>query len=153
MKGTRLWTESSWARTMKPLNMIRTASFVICRCAQQTALPKLMVAYTRCFYIDTPDNARMNGMVVKDKREGDITRQYVGWRRSKYFRLTYAFHSLSSIAELITSNGGRLGALEEPKLTHIILDKRDVSRRKELGARTSKSVSPSFTVPHEVTVS
>jgi DNA ligase-4 len=44
------------------------------------------------------------------------------------------------MAKLITENGGRIGDLDDPKLTHILLDKRDVSRRKELSSRTSKSV-------------
>jgi DNA ligase-4 len=28
-----------------------------------------------CFYLDTPDNARANGMAVKGKHEADISRQ------------------------------------------------------------------------------
>ena len=42
---------------------------------------------------------------------------------------------------LITSNGGRVAGLDEPKLTHIIVDKRDASRRQELMKRTSKYVA------------
>jgi DNA ligase 4 len=42
---------------------------------------------------------------------------------------------------LIVENGGRIGTLDDPKLTHILLDKRDISRRKELSAQTSKSVA------------
>jgi DNA ligase-4 len=45
------------------------------------------------------------------------------------------------VAALITSNGGRVVGLDEPKLTHIVVDKRDVSRRLELMKRTSKYVS------------
>lgn len=31
----------------------------------------------RCFYLDSPENARQNGMEVKSKREEDITARYV----------------------------------------------------------------------------
>ena len=44
------------------------------------------------------------------------------------------------MAALITSNGGRVTGLDEPKLTHIVVDKRDASRRLELMKRTSKYV-------------
>lgn len=33
-------------------------------------------AMYRCFYLDSPDNARQNGMPVKSKREDDINRRY-----------------------------------------------------------------------------
>ena len=39
---------------------------------------------------------------------------------------------------MITSNGGRVARLDEPKLTHIVVDRRDASRRLELMRRTSK---------------
>ena len=44
----------------------------------------------------------------------------------------------TQLAKLIQENGGRVVDLDEPKLTHIIIDKRDVSRRQELIKRTSK---------------
>jgi DNA ligase-4 len=40
----------------------------------------------------------------------------------------------------IRDNGGKVVDLDEPKLTHIIIDKRDDSRRLELMKRTAKSV-------------
>lgn len=46
--------------------------------------------------------------------------------------------SFKGIEESIVSEGGKIVDLDEPKLTHIVLDKRDVSRRKELMKRTSK---------------
>lgn len=49
-------------------------------------------------------------------------------------------HSLDEIAKKIVANGGKIVDLDEPKLTHIVLDKRDISRRTELVSRTSKSV-------------
>ncbi|CDO73307.1 hypothetical protein BN946_scf185008.g69 [Trametes cinnabarina] len=72
------------------------------------------------FYLDTPTNARKHGMSVNTKREADIE------------------HRLSEVAKLITDNGGRVVDLDDPKLTHVVLDKRDISRRKELIARTSQ---------------
>lgn len=42
------------------------------------------------------------------------------------------------MADLIASNGGRIVGLDEPKLTHIAVDRRDTSRRLELMKRTSK---------------
>lgn len=48
--------------------------------------------------------------------------------------------SLARIAKLIEDNGGKIVDLDNGKLTHIILDKRDDSRRRELMKRTSKYV-------------
>ncbi|OSD05522.1 DNA ligase 4 [Trametes coccinea BRFM310] len=72
------------------------------------------------FYLDTPSNARKHGMSVNTKREADIQRRF------------------EEVAKLITENGGRVADLDDPKLTHVILDKRDTSRRKELIARTAQ---------------
>jgi DNA ligase-4 len=46
--------------------------------------------------------------------------------------------SFERIAKSIEDNGGRIAELDDPKLTHVILDKRDDSRRRELMKRTSK---------------
>jgi len=73
-----------------------------------------------CFYLDSPENARKHDMSVKSKHEADISK------------------SFEELAELITKNGGRILDLDEPKLTHIVFDKRDTSRRAELMKRTSK---------------
>ncbi|KDQ61444.1 hypothetical protein JAAARDRAFT_30880 [Jaapia argillacea MUCL 33604] len=73
-----------------------------------------------CFYVDTPEDARKNGMATKSKHEKDIAR------------------SFTEVSKLIVDHGGRLVELDEPKLTHIVLDKRDDSRRLELMKRTSK---------------
>ncbi|KLO08051.1 DNA ligase 4 [Schizopora paradoxa] len=72
-----------------------------------------------CFYLDTPQNAEKNGMVSKSKHAAQITT------------------SFGEIEDIITENGGRIVALEDPKLTHVVIDKRDDSRRKELSKRTS----------------
>jgi len=73
-----------------------------------------------CFYLDTPDNARKHGMNVKAKNESDISR------------------SFEQAAAAIRDNGGKVVDLDEPKLTHVVVDKRDPSRRLELMQRTSK---------------
>lgn len=52
--------------------------------------------------------------------------------------------SLARIAKLIEDNGGKIVDLDDGKLTHIILDKRDDSRRRELMKRTSKYVHVHF---------
>jgi len=46
--------------------------------------------------------------------------------------------SFGELAEQITANGGRVVDLDEPKLTHVVIDKRDTSRRDELLTRTSQ---------------
>jgi len=73
-----------------------------------------------CFYLDTPENARKHGMEVKSKHADKIS------------------SSFADVEDLITANGGQIVDLDEPKLTHIVLDKRDTSRRKDLMKRTAK---------------
>lgn len=48
--------------------------------------------------------------------------------------------SFAQLSVTIRDNGGKVVDLDEPKLTHIIIDKRDDSRRLELMKRTAKSV-------------
>ncbi|KIY47685.1 ATP-dependent DNA ligase [Fistulina hepatica ATCC 64428] len=71
-----------------------------------------------CFYLDTRENAERNGLKV-DKQMID---------NSDLF---------TRLEDNITKNGGRIVDLDYPKLTHIVFDKRDVSRRLELMRRTS----------------
>ncbi|TFK71638.1 DNA ligase 4 [Pluteus cervinus] len=73
-----------------------------------------------CFYLDSPENAEKHGMPVKGKYKAEISA------------------SFQDIANYIISNGGRIGDFDETKLTHVILDKRDTSRRVELMKRTSQ---------------
>ena len=73
-----------------------------------------------CFYLDSPANARKNGMVVKTKHESDIA------------------HNFTSLTSQIESNGGKIVNYDNPKLTHVVLDKRDTSRRLTLNELTSK---------------
>ncbi|KAJ7281646.1 DNA ligase IV [Mycena rebaudengoi] len=73
-----------------------------------------------CFYLDSPTNARENGMAVRTKQESVIDKSFV------------------ELAKLIGQNGGKVVGLDEPKLTHVVIDKRDDSRRVELMKRTSK---------------
>ena len=48
--------------------------------------------------------------------------------------------SFERILKLIVDNEGQIAELEDAKLTHVVLDKRDDSRRRELMKRTSKYV-------------
>lgn len=73
-----------------------------------------------CFYLDSPDNARKHGMPCKAKHEDDISRNFF------------------EMDKMIIQNGGAVVELDDPKLTHVISDKRDDSRRRELISRTSK---------------
>jgi len=73
-----------------------------------------------CFYLDTPFNARNNGMSVTSRHEDAIAR------------------SFERIAKLIEENGGQIAKLDDEKLTHVVIDKRDDSRRRELMKKTSK---------------
>lgn len=73
-----------------------------------------------CFYLDSPENAQRNQMIVKTRYEKDIKQSFV------------------DLSKVIADNGGKIVDLDEPKLTHIIIDKRDDSRRLELMKRTSK---------------
>jgi DNA ligase-4 len=73
-----------------------------------------------CFYLDTPDNARRNGMPVKPKYEQEITTTF------------------DQVSRSIRENGGMIVALDDSKLTHVVLDKRDDSRRLTLIQRTSR---------------
>lgn len=93
---------------------------------------------SRCFYLDSPQNARNNGMTVKSKREADIEAKYVATQPFVLKRCSEKPFSFTSLSQLITENGGRVVDLNEPKLTHIVIDKRDDSRRLELMKRTSK---------------
>jgi DNA ligase-4 len=52
----------------------------------------------------------------------------------------HSYYSMAEVAEAIEKNGGRLADLDDPKLTHVVVDKRDDSRRVELMKRTSKLV-------------
>lgn len=72
------------------------------------------------FYLDTPDNARRNGMPVKTKYEQEISTTF------------------DQVSRSIRENGGEIAALDNPKLTHVVLDKRDDSRRLTLMQRTSR---------------
>jgi len=55
--------------------------------------------------------------------------------RSKHTGLSTA--TFAEVEEKIVANGGRIVDLGEPKLTHIVIDKRDDSRRREIMQRTS----------------
>lgn len=72
-----------------------------------------------CFYLDSPANAKKNSMSVKSKNQDELNKGF------------------EKLTTLITEHGGRVVDLDEPKLTHVVVDKRDVSRRLELMRKTS----------------
>ncbi|KAI0664220.1 DNA ligase 4 [Cubamyces menziesii] len=72
------------------------------------------------FYLNSPNNARKHGMSIDAKKEADLEKRF------------------SEVEKLLTENGGRIVDLDDPKLTHVVLDPRDTSRRRELIARTSE---------------
>jgi hypothetical protein len=53
---------------------------------------------------------------------------------------TLNFRSFEVISKLIGENGGQIVDLDEPKLTHVIIDKRDDTRRLALMSQTAKYV-------------
>jgi DNA ligase 4 len=89
------------------------------------------------FYLDTPSNARKNDMSVTSRHEDAIAKRFV---ETRPLRLTFTkgIISFERISKLIVDNGGRIAELDDAKLTHVVLDKRDDNRRRELMKRTSK---------------
>ncbi|KAJ7583239.1 DNA ligase 4 [Mycena floridula] len=70
------------------------------------------------FYLDSPSNARKHEMKFKPKVEEAVEA------------------SFGLLAKTIEENGGRIVDLDDPELTHIIIDKRDDGRRVALIKRT-----------------
>ncbi|KAG8877921.1 DNA ligase (ATP) [Tulasnella sp. 331] len=76
-----------------------------------------------CFYLDTPDNAEKHSLALKANLKAQDTIKA----------------SFTRTQKAILDNGGRVtDSLEDPKLTHIVLNEGDKSRRVELMRRTSK---------------
>jgi len=74
-----------------------------------------------CFYLDSQENAVKFGLNTKPSKHGkEIAKNF------------------AELSRLLTDNGGKIVGLDEPKLTHVVIDKRDESRRLELIKRTSK---------------
>lgn len=59
----------------------------------------------------------------------------------KFINYTYSF---SEVLTKITGNGGKIVGLDEPKLTHVVVDKLDTTRRVKLMERTSQWVFLDF---------
>jgi len=76
-----------------------------------------------CFYLDSPPNAKANGMsvTISSSLESAIIKAFAQVER-----------------EIIENGGWVTSDLKEAKLTHIVLDKRDTKRRVELMRQTSK---------------
>ena len=102
----------------------------------------------RCFYLDSPANAIRHGIAVKSKLENEIEQRLFP---SQFTTTDNNFlpSSFTELSKLITDNGGKVVDLAEPKLTHIVVDKRDVSRRLELMKRTSESVTFTLNLSHK----
>lgn len=73
-----------------------------------------------CFYLDTPANARRHGMTANSRHENEIS------------------DHLKKVSRDIEENGGKIVDLADPKLTHVVMDKRDLSRRLRLMQETAK---------------
>jgi len=73
-----------------------------------------------CFYLDMPSNARKNDMEAKSKHEETINKNF------------------AEISSIITENGGKIVDLNESKLTHVVVDRLDATRRVKLIERTSQ---------------
>jgi hypothetical protein len=55
-----------------------------------------------------------------------------------YLTLNLDILSFDQVSRSIRENGGEIAALDDPKLTHVVVDKRDDSRRLTLMQRTSR---------------
>ncbi|KIK57415.1 hypothetical protein GYMLUDRAFT_247050 [Collybiopsis luxurians FD-317 M1] len=71
------------------------------------------------FYLDSSTNAVRLGMAVRKKHEAAIN------------------ESFTTLKKIILENGGEVVDLDDPKLTHIVLDKRDTGRQVKLRKITS----------------
>ena len=105
--------------------------------------------FFRCFYLDSPANAIQHGIAVKSKHENEIEQRLFPSQSTSADNNFLPF-SFIQFSKLITDNGGKVVDLAEPKLTHIVVDKRDVSRRLELMKRTSKSVTFTPNLSHQI---
>lgn len=99
--------------------------------------------------MDSPANAIQHGIAVKSKYENEIEQRLFP-SQSTSADINFLPFSFTQLSKLITDNGGRVVDLAEPKLTHIVVDKRDVSRRLELMKRTSKSVTFTPNLSHQI---
>ena len=79
----------------------------------------------------------MNEMVVNTKYEEEISDQFVSLISARRME-AHVDVSLRKVSGNIEENGGKIMDLDNPKLTHVVVDKRDVSRRITLMQRTSQ---------------
>lgn len=78
-------------------------------------------------------------MTVKSKHQNEVE-QRLFLSQPTSADNNFLRSSFAQLSKLITDNGGKVVDLADPKLTHVVVDKRDVSRRLELMKRTSKLV-------------
>ena len=88
-------------------------------------------------------------MTVKSKHENEVEQRLFLSQPNSTDNNCLRF-SFAQLSKLITDNGGKVVDLVEPKLTHVVVDKRDVSRRLELMKRTSKSVTFTPNLSHQI---
>jgi hypothetical protein len=77
-------------------------------------------------------------MSVTSRHEDVIAKRFVEHWHPLRLTFTKGIISFERISKLIVDNGGRIAELDDAKLTHVVLDKRDDIRRRELMKRTSK---------------
>lgn len=76
-------------------------------------------------------------MTVNTKYEKEIAEQYGSFIRI-FEQVLIPHGSFNKTFREIEENGGKVVGLDDPKLSHIVLDKRDTSRRLILMQRTAK---------------
>lgn len=101
-----------------------------------------LCVFVSVFYLDTPDNARANGMDVTmpvnvQKMATDKSVDTI-WPLTST-TLTLAVCRLLVTEDLIKENGGRISSdVDDPRITHILIFKRDTTRKVALMRRTQK---------------
>jgi hypothetical protein len=110
------------------------SSVCLVECTPESSSPVLdasiwirlrMPAKTAC---QSRQNMRLRSRTGSSNSSGTI-------RHELHTKYTSSFETIMGT---ITKNGGRIGNIDDPKLTHVLLDKRDISRRRELSSRTSQ---------------
>lgn len=133
--------KSKWERTIVQWNMIRIIYLNICRSYGPVARPSYWLHPEGVsIWTHRKTQFKMGWAFTPNTRMKSIRGQLIcfahlliqGWARCR--------HSFAKVKKLLIEHGGRVVDLDEAKLTHIVIDKRDISRRVELDRRTCKQV-------------
>lgn len=89
------------------------------------------------FYLDTAQAAELNDLKMANKPHSTVL---VDSHRSLKFMAQYFFPRLVKSELDILSNGGTIVPLDDPRLTHVIFDPDDVSRRLQIRKRVCRYV-------------